>query len=125
MRKLTYKILYEEYSKIRKDMGDYIYSYRLWKKWFIKDKTMTLMKSLEMWKKKNIDYVTYWKEYYQKNKEKMRKYHREYKKEKKEAKESLQARINRKRKLEKESLIQQKANESQSKNFIYNIPVSQ
>lgn len=78
MRKLTYKILYQEYVSIKKDLWEYIYSYYSFIRWFKRNNNMCLSISLEMWKKHIVDKNEYHREYYKKNKEKLQEYHKEY-----------------------------------------------
>ena len=81
MRKLTYKILYEEYVRIKKEEWWHIYSYDAFRSWFQKDRSMCLTKSLKKNKKaKVLDYDKYHSDYRRANKERLTIYHREHKK---------------------------------------------
>jgi len=83
MRKLTYKILYEEYVRLKEEMGWHIYSYDAFRNWFKKDRSMCLTKSLKKEKKvKVLDYDKYHSDYRKENKERLTIYHREHKRKK-------------------------------------------
>lgn len=83
MRKLTYKILYEEYVRMKEEANEYPYSYDAFRSWFQKDRSMCLTKSLKKKKKeKIIDYDKYHSDYRIKNKDRLTVYHRELKRKK-------------------------------------------
>ncbi len=81
MRKLTYKILYEEYVRLKKEKWWHIYSYNRFRFIFCEDKSMTLSKMLkkEPRELKWDNYIReYQAEYRRKNKERLTEYQKEY-----------------------------------------------
>ena len=69
MRKLTYKILYEEYVRIKEEANEYVYSYCIFVCMFAHDRTMTLSKALDR-KPKKRDSNSYHAKYMKRKRDK-------------------------------------------------------